>query len=241
MTSIRLAQSFPSLLAFLHHHLLTPADPPQPTTILVAGTKAAFCDALGSSALRSRAAHSPDLDPCFAPTFANLARSSRTHLLYVPTLPHLRACLAAYECEREHEHEPSLAAVGQKRRLVLLNTLALHRATSEWSAQGLARTLAAAVDVGCDLRMEVLVAECADGGGGTDDDTPLDGEGPRGGLWSERLPILSGTISEWEDEVASASAPMATVGEVVGKWFRVEVDGDREASSADPVDPMDRA
>lgn len=96
--------------------------------------------------------------------------------------------------------------------------MGLHRDTGEWSAQGLGSSVASLVEAGWRTRRRIVVLEETMVDGGQED------VGERsGGVWEERLPILSGNVRrpglEGEDD-AVWSGRTVGVRRVLGRWFR---------------------
>lgn len=118
--------------------------------------------------------------------------------------------------------------------LAMLNPLALHRSTSDFSAQGLSRTFAAAVEAaeraGMQLVVEETEAGCAD-----EDDEEVHGveggddfyEGNEGreverlrkDPWKQQVPFLNSSVRIGGGERLGAGR-LVEVGKVIGKWCK---------------------
>ena len=125
--------------------------------------------------------------------------------------------------------------------LAVLNPLALHSSTSEFSAQGLSRTFAAAVEAaeraGVQLVVEETEPEDGDEGDegihgveGEDDlhrgDEEREGAGPKKDPWRQQVPFLNGSVRIGGGERLWAGR-MIEVQKVVGKWCRfISLDDD---------------
>lgn len=118
--------------------------------------------------------------------------------------------------------------------LAVLNPLALQRSTTDFSAQGLSRTFAAAVEAAERANMRLVVEETEarhDGEGDNDmhvrrnDNNSQGGGGERGGEelirdpWRQQVPFLNGSIRIGGGERLWAGR-LVEVRKVVGKWCR---------------------
>ncbi|KAL4821370.1 hypothetical protein BDW67DRAFT_48155 [Aspergillus spinulosporus] len=140
-------------------------------------------------------------------TLGLLSTSRNVRTVFCPTLEHLRAYLSvgldgqllATECREKPR--PFLA---------ILNPLALHRSTREFSAQGLSRTFASAVEVSSKANMDLLLCECRDAldpsNTGTDetvwytDVTLLSNSlrsGTEGDYWTEQTVPVKMVVQRW--------------------------------------------
>lgn len=91
----------------------------------------------------------------------------------------------------------------------------LHRGSAEYSAQGLARTVSVAVETAWLNGQRLVLGES----GGWDEGGGHEGVGGAGGPWTERVPLLSGSVRfGGEDRVWAGRT--VEVGRVVGKWCR---------------------
>lgn len=79
--------------------------------------------------------------PLLVPTLGMLALSRTLNVAFCSSLPSLRAFLS-----RHYEGVGSISDDSSNRALVFIGLLSLHRDTASWSAQGLSRTFAAAVE-----------------------------------------------------------------------------------------------
>jgi hypothetical protein len=100
----------------------------------------------------------PELHPLLnQPTLHQLATSRKIKLVFCPELVHLRAYLStlaiptAISTTEKNSSNPLLA---------ILNPITQHRATSSFSAQGLNRTFALAVEAAYATRSQLLMVEC---------------------------------------------------------------------------------
>ncbi|KAK8212041.1 hypothetical protein IWZ01DRAFT_433398 [Phyllosticta capitalensis] len=142
--------------------------------------------------------------PLVIPTLHLLSCTSTIRLAFCPSLEALRAHLTALSAD--HATEPSSTKRGDTRRpiLCILNFLAIHRETTSFSAQGLSRTLAIAVDAAARCGQKLVLSEYT--------------RDP----WEEQLSILSVTTKSfgvgsrgWAGRTVSARA-------VAERWCRFE-------------------
>ena len=180
------------------------------TRLIVCGTRTEFLVQL-TAAIRSQRAESnaaPRHD-LLTKTIGLLANSSKTKLVFCPSLESLRAYLAVLrpqdeaisEAERKH----------RQYQLVILDMVALHRSTTEFSAQGLSRTLAAAVEAGWRTDMDLTLYEC------TNAVNPTSTEwGDR--LWDTQIPLLNGSV-RIRGETGAWGGRGVSVRQVAQRWF----------------------
>ncbi|ESZ95363.1 hypothetical protein SBOR_4219 [Sclerotinia borealis F-4128] len=191
--------------------------------------------------------------PLLLKTLHQISLSRHISLIYIPTISHLRAHLSVLTPETPSKIEGTpdrkWDKVGRKRAMIVVyGLLELHRDTSEWSAQGLSRSLAGLVEMGGrDKRAVVclererederggrmeIVGEGEGGGGGdfgvqsTDRDEIKSDEnmGRRKGMWKgwdEKVPMLNGSVRRagFEGEDRGWSGRTVEVGRVFARWF----------------------
>lgn len=88
--------------------------------------------------------------PLLVQTLGILAMSRTLRVAFCPTLPSFRAYLSQYCTEGSPASDQSLVLVG---------VLTLHKDTASWSAQGLSRTIAIAVDAAHRNDQQLLIFE----------------------------------------------------------------------------------
>lgn len=94
--------------------------------------------------------------------------------------------------------------------MAILDPLALHIPTSEFSAQGLSRTLAAAVEVADRGGMDLVLCECTRDVG--------DAVGSGNMFWQTQVPLLNSSV-RIGDESTSHRGGGVPVKRVVQRWF----------------------
>ena len=141
------------------------------------------------------------------PTLRLLAASKHVNLVFCPTVPMLRAYLASLI--GIYNLNPSVIA-----QLVILDLLALHHGTSEFTLQGLSRTFASAVSAAHRTHSHLTLVECKDM---TDPMNPH--RGPR--LWNQEVPLLSGSVKIGQEGARWAGRSF-TIRKIAGRWFTFE-------------------
>lgn len=149
------------------------------------------------------------------PTLHFLAAAENTRLVFCPSIPTLRAYLASLPSTLSQVRtttQPSSPTT----QVLILNILALHDGTSEFSLQGLSRSCALLASCAARLGPEVSVQvlECVDVR-----DRESVYNGPR--LWDAEVPLLSGSIKIGEagQGWAQRTIPVKKVAE---RWLRFE-------------------
>ena len=158
-----------------------------------------------SSAGGSTNIESPTLD-LLNPTIKLIAKSKNVRIAFVPTFMHLRAYLSAL-----NSREPAMETHS---RLSILHLLEVHRSTSEFSAQGLSRTLALLVDTASQNGVKLDILESIK-------HREIDQGGVRfASQFKERVPILNGSTRSTGDERVWAGRTVE-IGSILAKWCKV--------------------
>ncbi|KAK8161241.1 hypothetical protein IWX90DRAFT_289928 [Phyllosticta citrichinensis] len=208
-----------------------------PTTLIVCSSRDLFehqlLRALGASSLHVDQDEHARKHPLATPTLQLLKSTLTIHLAFCPSLEALRAHLAVYRTN----HVSEVSGGTREPMLCILNMLALHRETTSFSAQGISRTLAIAVEAAARCGQKLVISECP---GPSDtitgeyrheaaerlpqdaeasvDQEPSEPQDP----WSEQLSILNVTTKSfgvgsrgWAGRTVSARA-------VAERWCRFE-------------------
>lgn len=165
--------------------------------------KAAF----DKNAERVKTADHVELHPLLLRTLRLISNSKATKLAFCPTIDTLRAYLSSFATTRQDKSAPGTS-------LLVLDLILLHHGTSEFSVQGLMRSLASAVEAAARNRLELKLCECKDG-----QDLQNPNCGP--GLWDAQVPLLSGSI-RLRGEDAAWSQRVVSLRSVAGRWFEFE-------------------
>lgn len=152
-------------------------------------------------------------------TIGSIASSQRVKLAFCPSLAHLRAYLSTFQLRPLH------SSVDRKRQdvglgksaIAILDLLAVHYTSTQFSAQGLSQTLALAVETAARTDSTLLLCECDDAGNPGERD-----HGPR--LWHLHVPLLNGGTIRSDHERASSSwsGRHVTALQVAQRWFTFE-------------------
>ncbi|KAK5107603.1 hypothetical protein LTR62_000997 [Meristemomyces frigidus] len=139
------------------------------------------------------------------PTLKLLASSRGIKMVFCPDITHLRAYLGTNQHQPDRNDEMCQHGGSQERILALINPIALHRPTSTFSAQGLNRTFAAAVEAAFRSKAKLVIAECnpSSSGAATDvsgEDSEVGERSPNvpaPDLWDEEVSILNVTTKSF--------------------------------------------
>lgn len=200
-----------------------------PSSVVVCSSREAFLDRLSSS-LHTEAAdsstHIEEMEesshPLLIPTIHQLATSKTVSMAFASSLPHLRAYLASYVPPRNPLDDSTvLAKPGQQSPLLAVYGLInLHRATTEYSVQGLSRSLAIAVETAETWSMRLLLIEDAVDWG----PSSLESEPEAAGItaidpWKERIPLLNSSVLSSDDRLWTGRT--VEVRAVIARWCNV--------------------
>ncbi|KAL3464284.1 hypothetical protein BJX64DRAFT_100236 [Aspergillus heterothallicus] len=180
------------------------------STIIVCGTRDSFLEQLLATVQLQAAEHvgNPQL---LTKSLGLLSRSHKIKTIFCPTLEHLRAYLSVGVQSQTSSVEGKHVS---RSLLAILNPLSLHHSTPEFSAQGLSRTLASAVEASHRANMELVLCECQD---------PLDPANTERGeaLWYVDIPLIS-NATRIGTEGNSWTGGTVPVARVVERWFYFE-------------------
>lgn len=205
---------------FVHHVLDYHAVP---STLVVCSTKTAFLEALQAEPAAMEEEH-------FAvntrklwqtPTLRLLSTSRTLKVVFCPELTHLRAYIATYSTavsKRTTERDDALRLSSARPILALLDPIQLHRTTSAFSAQGMNRTFAMAVEAAHHTNSQLILAEIA-----PQEPTPDVGLELQIGmaaenrqpssLWDEHVPILNASTKRLGELSTGRTVKIKTVAE----------------------------
>lgn len=186
-----------------------------PTTIVVASAKQPFLDAL---TLEVKSQKEPQQDRLLQKTLLQTAISRHIHLVFTPTVTHLRAYLSTFSREDSKiRAPPNFKANGTGDSLLLVyGFLEVHRVTSEWSAQGIANSAAALVEAAATNSLRATVVEPRGGGQGFE---RLDE------FLGEDVPVLSGTLMR---DSGAWNGRTVQIRRVLSRWFEIEPEGQHD-------------
>ncbi|OJJ50883.1 hypothetical protein ASPZODRAFT_21392 [Penicilliopsis zonata CBS 506.65] len=147
-------------------------------------------------------------------TIGLLGRSRRVKLVFCQTVETLRAYISVLPVVWAKHAPASGEQQVRQPLLAVLNLLELHRLSSEFSAQGLSRTLATMVEMAASVGSDLLLCECRDATGVSGIDS-----GQR--LWFGNVPILSSAIRIGGDDGAWSGHGVPVI-RVVQRWFEFD-------------------
>lgn len=204
-------------------------------SLIVCASRSAFLEDLQGELHGTHSTHLPEshkrsnyMSPhtLLSPTLRLLATSRMVRLAFIPTLPHLRAYLAALKAPT-YPSRPSLQCHQPNSRramLVILSLVDLHRSTIEYSAQGISRTLAIAVETARLAGLKLVLGERYTED--NTDDVDRVNESATGAVntaqrnpWTEEIPVLSGSVRFGNGKGLRAGRTI-NVGNVLGRWCR---------------------
>ena len=206
-----------------------------PTTMIVCSSRERFLEELRASIDRAHSqipasSHgeqaTEDLHLLLNPTLHLISRSQTIRLVFVPTLSHLRAFLAIYA----HATRRSVSASDPIRLgspipfLAIWAMARLHQLTTEHSAQGISRTLAAVIEASNQHVQKLVLAEPKIVSTADDEANQIGSDVTWHDPWTEALPLLSGAL-RFGGEERAWSGKTVTLGAVISRWCQfVECD-----------------
>ncbi|KIW86048.1 hypothetical protein Z517_01442 [Fonsecaea pedrosoi CBS 271.37] len=151
-----------------------------------------------------------------------LSASQLVNLIFCPNIPILRGFLSGFVSRTAL---PSTRPPGP---IIVLNLLAMHHGTSEFTLQGLSQTLATAVSAGHRTNRMVKLVECKD-----INDPFNPNRGPN--LWQTEVQLLSAAIKIGEPGQSWGRRTISVM-RFASRWFRAEGQNERHRQENDPVD-----
>ncbi|KAH7063391.1 hypothetical protein B0J12DRAFT_561886 [Macrophomina phaseolina] len=196
--------SLPDFVRYLVDHHATP------TNLVVCSSRADFEKHL-LYCLETFPAPQTGVDQLLVPTLDNLFTTSTIRLTFCASLETLRAHLSSLTAKSPDRPTapPSVTSTPFSRTdahpiLALLSPIALHRETTSFSAQGLSRTLAIAVEAAAYRKQKLIFAES--------DTDP----------WAEKLSILNVTTKSFGIGDKGWAGRTVTARSVAERWCRFE-------------------
>lgn len=201
-----------------------------PSTIVVCSSREAFLESLHSALQADHTAEDSaengrmddPLHPLLLPTIHQLATSRTIDIAFAPTLPHLRSYLASYTPSRRST--PASAAFDKSgsrvAMLVVYGLLSLHRATTEYSVQGLSRTLAVAAEAANTWGMQLTLVEAPELPETPANEPVIDAETATSqNPWAVPLPLLNSSLALSNDRAWAGRT--VDMGAVIARWCRI--------------------
>ncbi|MCJ1343457.1 hypothetical protein MMC31_001650 [Peltigera leucophlebia] len=213
------ATTSPSLIELINSILRTHTAP---TTLVICATRESFLQDLQTDLHRD----SPEsLHPLLVPTIHLLATTRTIRLAFTPTLGHLRAYLATYKLTIETLEKSSrlqgLASLSPT--LFIFGLVVLHSSSTEFSAQGLSRSLALAVEAADNAGAKLVLAELRkeDENGTMDTGEHIGESETEYDPWRQQVSLLNGSV-RFGDDNRPWSGRTIDVRTIVGRWFKFE-------------------
>ncbi|KAK5939178.1 hypothetical protein PMZ80_008481 [Knufia obscura] len=145
--------------------------------------------------------------PLLQPTLRLLATSLNTNIVFCSSIPSFRAYVSTLPLR-------STGSPNTLSQVIIVDMLALHHGTSEFTIQGLSRTFAMLASVNNQLGGEMQLVEC------NDFHDPIDPQrGSR--LWGAEVPLLSGSVKIGEAGQGWASRT-TSIRSFAERWFQFE-------------------
>jgi len=228
--------NIPEVLPFtlsteLLEHLLEDAGP---HTLIVCSTREAFLQELLATVHMAMSArpnppiltedamdNEGQFHSFLVPSMNLIATSKNIRLVFCHTLQHLRAFLSVFTAPESPLTDHSTTTESCRPYLALLNPVTLHFDTTEFSAQGLSRTFALAIDVAARERLNLIMCECNGG------EEHVVVRGAR--LWEVEVPLLNGTV-RLGDEDRDWAGRLVKVKRVAERWFIFKMNESKDAT-----------
>lgn len=146
-------------------------------------------------------------------TLESVSRSERIRVVFCPAIEHLRAYLGCSFRPRKKQDGDGEGgnSLYQDAVLAIVNMVSIHSCTAEFSAQGLSRTSALAVEAAAREKVRLVLCECTST---LDEDAREHGRG----IWDVQIPLLS-SMGEGLSGVNTVQ-----VKQVMSKWFLFDED-----------------
>lgn len=193
-----------------------------PSTLLVYDPRDAFIRGLLQATASRPTMDSPH--PLLINTLQLIAQSRTLQVVFCPTLDAVRARLSTYVATNEalsSRLEPPHAKT--QPLLAVLGLVEAHRKTASWSAQGLSRTLAIAVEAAHRSGQQLVLTECISAAG-SDEETSSDQQQDFGdaeeGHGDSTMEVGEVTVpnSVWEEQVAILNVTTKSFGAGERGW-----------------------
>lgn len=234
LTPLILSPSLPSelLTYIIRHHQY-------PTTLIVCSSQAEFlqsliADAQESFSVAADGSQAHALSSLLSSPLHQVAIVRHIRVIFVPTVSHLRACLSVFTTEDSKVPAPPATTsfrTGARPLLLVYGFLALHRDTSEWSAQGISSTATGLAEAARRVGFRAVVVDPPRVVMQAEADADVQGLGDYDGrvgnergqtVLSEEVPVLSASARRAGADLDEAdwTGRTVTLARVMGRWFR---------------------
>ncbi|KXT03238.1 hypothetical protein AC578_4823 [Pseudocercospora eumusae] len=218
-----------AILDFLQYVLDCHAPP---STLVLCSTKTAFIERLKHAAASPEGALDEPSLPADrmrrlwrTPTLRLLSTSRTLKLLFCPDITHLRAYLATYSlalAKRPDEADTALRYKNARPVLAVLDLIQVHRPTTAFSAQGINRSMSAAVEAAYATGSKLILAEYPAPLAEPDLDfgaAGIDVRQAEQSAWDEEVPILNVTSKRLGELSVGRTVAIRTV---AARWCTFE-------------------
>ncbi|KAF1937208.1 hypothetical protein EJ02DRAFT_308576, partial [Clathrospora elynae] len=219
---------YPLTLPALLDYVLTTQSSTSPTLLVICSSRDIFLQDLATSLQHHGEGRVDCLEQLAAPTLHNLLTTRYIKLAFCASVQALLAYLTAYgRPDTKHGGD----AEGRK-RVVLVNPLALHAPTSSFSAQGLSRVFATAAETALTTAIQLHVVECEGRRnrieGAYDEDAEMDNghgetqvEAAVEDPWEQEVSILNVSARRFGSGTGERAWAGRTVKakRIAGRWF----------------------
>ncbi|KAF7596340.1 hypothetical protein BBP40_002084 [Aspergillus hancockii] len=182
------------------------------TILIVCSTRDAFLEQLFITT-RAHPSETTEGRQSITKAIGLLSKSSRIKVVYCPTLENLRAYLSVFPFADSMQDAVTEQHETRRPLIAILDMVALHKGTLEFSAQGLSRTFASAVEAASRGQKDIVLCECQDAANPAGDQR---GEV----LWYTDVPLLNSSVRRAENTWLGRSVP---VNRVAQRWFEFDV------------------
>lgn len=160
------------------------------------------------------------------PTIRLISQSLKIKVTFCPSLKVLQAHLATYptshippQADQSVEVNASPVATVPA-TMALLNPIAVHRETTAFSAQGISKTIAAAVDAAARCERQLVIAECSTGHPPSPRDRGGEAQRSEYGEGTSSLQhVAMGPEHAWEEEIPILNVTTKSFGTVGKDWW----------------------
>lgn len=157
------------------------------------------------------------IDTLLSNSMGAISNSRKIELVFCPSVPHLRAYLATFQLrslqKNTVKHKDDTAG-GRKALIAILDIIALHCTSTQFSAQGLSQTLALAVESAARTKSAIMLCEC--------EEASNPGSRNHGQiLWDSQVPLLNGGTVR-SGHAQEPSGAHISVRRLAQRWFQFE-------------------
>ena len=203
------------------------------TTFIVCSTREAFLNDLREpnhgAAEHDSADQVPSeqTDDLIYPSLRQIAVSRSVKLVFVSTIPQLRAYLSTYQASLDEspDNQSHDAPSHRQRLLAVWGMLNLHRSGFEYSAQGLCRTLGSAVDAAHFSKQRLILGEMPVTILPADADA-ADVESGSRNPWQESVPLLNSSAMHGDGRILPQRN--IQVSAILARWCHIQEGGNSQ-------------